>query len=707
MTGKRRRRAPLVGAIALALVGLAYAPVGAQRLMAQASQSDLTQALVTYRQALSGLADASWTDQEARFAALADRLAGTPWALRAEAARLDCLARQGATDRLSHRGRAILAESERPDWFLYAVGHALEGTDREAAEQAYARLLSDQPKSVLTTDTLMALGALTIERDPAVGAHYLRRITEHHADDPLAERAVYLLATKGPVADRAGWLRAYRERFPDGKHLSPVNHALARVTDLSPPERLALAGDLLTEGEFGLAARLLKALNSPLALFRAGRAAWRLGDDKQAIALLKRSMALDPKLRARVYLTFGQMEEKHKHVPQAAAAYRQAASGRVDEALEALQKLGALYRKVDDDPHAEAIDREVLARFPDNEAATEAQWRFLWRAHRARDYDGAEVWARRLGSAILVKVEGPGGEYWLGRLRERKGDVTGALAAYREVMHLKPRSYYGWRARFRIEALTAHTAPQGFPVRPVDARVPCLDTACLIDPAHAATGRDAGYLHAVAKFPASLRELTNLGLVDPVERYARRHDADPDLQAWLALAGGQYPRAISLSSGSDPYLSYPLAYYPFVQAASGLQGLDPLLLTALVKQESNFEPTSRSWVGAVGLAQLMPFTADWVGRKVPGPARSLTDPFWNLKLGAYYLTWVERQLDNQPMLAVAAYNAGPHAVRKWLSANPTDDWEAWVELIPYPETRHYVKKVFGNLWTYEELYGGR
>ncbi|MNL73592.1 Soluble lytic murein transglycosylase precursor [compost metagenome] len=66
---------------------------------------------------------------------------------------------------------------------------------------------------------------------------------------------------------------------------------------------------------------------------------------------------------------------------------------------------------------------------------------------------------------------------------------------------------------------------------------------------------------------------------------------------------------------------------------------------------------------------------------------------------------MQKRLSDQPVFAVAAYNAGPNAVKKWIDANGHQDVDVWVELIPYPETRHYVKKVFGNYWTYQALYG--
>ena len=126
----------------------------------------------------------------------------------------------------------------------------------------------------------------------------------------------------------------------------------------------------------------------------------------------------------------------------------------------------------------------------------------------------------------------------------------------------------------------------------------------------------------------------------------------------------------------------------------------PLLL-GLAKQESRFTPVVRSSVGAVGLMQLMPDTAAEVaGGPVSGS--DLEGPGRNAELGARYLKGLLGQFQGNPLTAVAGYNAGPGAVQGWLSPRLGTAPELWVEAIPFPETRLYVKKVLGNAWSYQE-----
>ncbi|MEB3332586.1 MAG: lytic transglycosylase domain-containing protein, partial [Synechococcaceae cyanobacterium] len=137
-----------------------------------------------------------------------------------------------------------------------------------------------------------------------------------------------------------------------------------------------------------------------------------------------------------------------------------------------------------------------------------------------------------------------------------------------------------------------------------------------------------------------------------------------------------------------------------LEPAARRDGLALPLLLGIAKQESRFSPAVRSPVGAVGLLQLMPETA----AELAGGAIStseLENPGRNAELGGRYLAQLLAQWGNDPLLAVASYNAGPGAVQGWLGPRLRQMPELWVEAIPYPETRHYVKKVLGNAWSYQ------
>jgi len=135
------------------------------------------------------------------------------------------------------------------------------------------------------------------------------------------------------------------------------------------------------------------------------------------------------------------------------------------------------------------------------------------------------------------------------------------------------------------------------------------------------------------------------------------------------------------------------------ETASQSEAVRRELLMAIAKQESRFSPGVSSPVGAIGLLQLMPATAE----ELAGGTLSsdeLREPTRNAKLGARYLAQLLEQWQGNIVLAIASYNAGPGATSQWVTPLLEKDPELWVERIPYPETRLYTKKVLGNLWAY-------
>jgi soluble lytic murein transglycosylase len=137
-------------------------------------------------------------------------------------------------------------------------------------------------------------------------------------------------------------------------------------------------------------------------------------------------------------------------------------------------------------------------------------------------------------------------------------------------------------------------------------------------------------------------------------------------------------------------------------------GLDPAFVYGLIRQESRFIMDARSGVGASGLMQLMPATARWTAKKIglPYTPALITDRDTNLRLGNAYLKLVLDDAGGSQAMAAAAYNAGPGRPRKWREG-PVLDAAVWVESIPFPETRDYVKKVLANSCTYAVVLGGR
>lgn len=155
-------------------------------------------------------------------------------------------------------------------------------------------------------------------------------------------------------------------------------------------------------------------------------------------------------------------------------------------------------------------------------------------------------------------------------------------------------------------------------------------------------------------------------------------------------------------------LLYPAAYADHVWRASWRESIDPLLLLAIMRQESRFRYDARSPVGALGLIQVMPATGSRVAAMlgaVEFHPEHLLRPADNIRLGAFYLGQLMRRFPGQFPLAVASYNGGPHNVGRWLQKKEGRPIEEFVEEIGFGETRDYVKKVCAWYVAYADLYG--
>lgn len=191
-----------------------------------------------------------------------------------------------------------------------------------------------------------------------------------------------------------------------------------------------------------------------------------------------------------------------------------------------------------------------------------------------------------------------------------------------------------------------------------------------------------------------------------------RDFSDPELLAAAEVArrSGLYDRSINTAnrtvSQHDFKMRYPFPHRDIMKNVLHPYGLDEALVYGLIRQESRFIADIKSNAGAAGLMQLMPATANWVAKKLEMNSfhqYMLADVNTNLQLGVYYLNHVLISLDSQPVLALAAYNAGPSRARRWRDDVSTLEGAIYAETIPFNETRDYVKKVMENAMYYAKV----
>ncbi|MFW5921634.1 MAG: lytic transglycosylase domain-containing protein, partial [Polyangiales bacterium] len=141
--------------------------------------------------------------------------------------------------------------------------------------------------------------------------------------------------------------------------------------------------------------------------------------------------------------------------------------------------------------------------------------------------------------------------------------------------------------------------------------------------------------------------------------------------------------------------AHPRPWEDRVVVAARAHGLRPELLWAVMRQESGYDPDAVSYADAIGLLQLLPRIARQLGDELGVHVRRemLFDPTWNVRLGAVHVAGAVRALDGRVPLALAAYNAGVHRVRRWLDERGDMPLDLFVERIPFTQTRNYVRRV--------------
>lgn len=155
-------------------------------------------------------------------------------------------------------------------------------------------------------------------------------------------------------------------------------------------------------------------------------------------------------------------------------------------------------------------------------------------------------------------------------------------------------------------------------------------------------------------------------------------------------------------------LAYPFLYWNTIKQAAKNNNIDALLLLSLIRQESRFQPHAISSSGALGLCQIMPATGKELFSQVY-PRQSfainkISNPTYNINMGARYLSQLLKQFNGNKYLAIGAYNCGPGAMSRLLRKNPQADLDSFIDNIQYTETKNYIIKVMENYWIYRNLH---
>lgn len=537
-------------------------------------------------------------------------------------------------------------------------------------------------------------------------------------DDPTAWLRLGTAAADANRRDLARQGLAYAAwAFPGDAVEAQARETFARVFgravasgDAPPDARMERGIRLLRGGETSQAEVEFRAFVAARATGPAAGEAWyrigelRLGTDARgAFEAFKRAANLgwDPP-RSYYWLAFS--AGRAGRAADAAAAIEALTRIAPDGPWKAQGPLGRGLRAEDSGRMADAavFYRRAADAAPTSYEAAEARWRFGWIAVRGKRFADAEARFRAAGEAAPSRGEAARGWYWAAKAIEaRGGDSKPALQM---VADRYPFTYYGQRARARLR-LDEPQLPPTLPHRPPPA------AAAYVYEELAWLGFDAEAVAAAEDLVAPWKPRQETYWYDPAGREPKRDlRIVRFLSAAYARLGLIRPSVIlaehALGNGMRDEamwrLAYPRAFWDAASAAASAAGIDPLLLLALVREESRYDPTVSSPAGAVGLAQLLPTTAQAMTSDRTMTVSRLKDPTTNLLLGARYLRLQLDRFSGDPRFALAAYNAGPGAARRWVDLDADPDH--LLEKIPYAETRAYVQRVLGSYGVYKVIW---
>lgn len=552
--------------------------------------------------------------------------------------------------------------------------------------------------------------------DSAKAVWALQRVWFYYADSPEApeaQKSLQQMGTSGisipAPSDEARYQRG-RTLFDAARYDEAAVEFKAILAAGEPGNRddvsLKLGETLIQLKQYDDANRVLEDLARRTgrpdlrasALFWMGRVAIRQGDEgrsRQMERKLADQFPTSPE-RAKLLFMIGDFYEARQQIEQALKVYHQ-----------------------------------VIAEVPGDPSAEDAVWRIGWIAYKAGRYADAirilgDYWQQHPAS-----LSGGQFGYWIGRSAEQIQQPAQAAQAYRGVCRDFLRSFYCQQAQVRLAALPSAEADPGkadprsdASSEGVDAGIKPVDENSVrlpIGEPSPAFRHDRHYsialeLMALHLDPEATQELSYL-----TDRYSTDKPTVLEL-AGLLYDAGDYHRTLRLlrlyfqdvlEKGGDEIpksfweQAYPYRFVEWVQQQSPAVETDPYLVAAVAREESAFDSKAVSKVGALGLMQLMPYTGEWVAKRVGLDGfrpELLLDESTNLQLGAWYLGHLIEQFNGNMVLAVASYNAGPEAVGRWTEKG-VGDLDEFIESIPFNETRYFTKRVMRSYHEYRRITG--
>ena len=362
---------------------------------------------------------------------------------------------------------------------------------------------------------------------------------------------------------------------------------------------------------------------------------------------------------------------------------------------------------------------KFLKSYPKDQLLPDVLWHAGWCNYQFQEYQAALKTFDRLVRSYPKAHHKDEALYWAARAAEKLQQVSNAATYYLKIVKANQNSYFGVLAQQALARLkqahpnvTIEQSANDKKPLPLNKKAAFSTKGGILHQQKSHTLAEIGlYSLAAEEFAYAIEKdkedhAKYLELARLYHRADRYHDLARLMRKhfwyWIAQGDENVPRTFW-------EYAYPLSFRRIVDLCASVNGLDPLLVQALMLKESVFDPHAIAAAGEMGLMQLLPATgkkmANRLGISIYSPDEYFR-PDVNILLGTTYLNELSQLFRNQLPPVIASYNAGEHRVSTWWQENYKDDIPAFVAMIPYDGTKNYVQAVLWYYREYRRIYKG-
>lgn len=570
---------------------------------------------------------------------------------------------------------------------------------KEIAIKKYKKIVRSNSKSSIVPISEYNMAILMYElKDRGAKSHFKKIIKKYPMSDYAIASNYYLgliKSEKMPKSEKRAkkvkeqastYFKKYIEKAPEGRFAINSINALKNLgMPLSNYDNLLISKSYYQNGEYEKAKEYLNKTTISESWSDFAKNEYKLGNKEKANEYTEKGL--------KEYANATEPTDVYEVIDEYVSSYPTRKEGITKLAGLNLKSTGADYvaylncNEVVDNDVKEACYRTLYEKYPNGQFSADSLYNlFLSKYLHKKYYD-----AQRIGFLHQKKFpnakSSPAVTYFMGRIAYKLKHYESASNYYKQVLYKFPDSYYAFRASNNL------FKDDGF--------LPFLELTAK---------------PVIFPYKKSLDNnlVVNLALLKDFDLVEELCKNDKFIQSWIAYEKGNYTLSAVMARNAMEELSikpsyedlrwrlvYPLHYYNEVDKLKGNN--NPIILESIIKEESHFNPKARSSVGAEGLMQLMPSTYKEVVKN-NNMSVDLDSVMKNIAAGSLYYSALKRSLLNRDLYAISAYNGGIGSVTGWFTKINYNDTDEFVEQIPYPETKNYVKKVLRTYWMYGKIY---